>query len=134
MACFFSLTFVLMEGVVCPPAPPPLTDFPAVIMAHDPGLGGINCDGDCTTIATGLLEPEMYGTVAACHPDLLYKRVNIPTIGVFDCLDTGGAIGVDYNKHFERDVIYFDVLYDLEKDTPSWAGMLITKWKIVDGE
>ena len=130
MACF-PIAFMLLESVICPTKPPSLTSYPAVVMAYDPGLGGINCDGDCTTIATGLLEPEMYGTIAACHPSLLYKRVHIPTIGVFDCLDTGGAIGVDWNKHFERDVIYFDILYDLGKDRPEWAGTLITEWEIL---
>ena len=132
MACFFlSLPFILMEGITCPPPPPPLTDFPAVIMAYDPALGGINCDGDCTTIATGPLELEMYGVVAACHPDLLYERILIPTIGEFHCLDTGGAIGVDYNEHFDRDVIYFDILMDLEGERPPWAGMLISNWEVI---
>lgn len=131
MPCFFSIAFMLMEGIVCPPTPPPLTDFPAVIMAYDPALGGINCDGDCTTIATGPLEPEMYGVVAACHPDLLYERIRIPTIGTFQCLDTGGSIGVSYNEHFDRDVIYFDILYDLEEERPPWAGMLISNWEVI---
>lgn len=130
MACF-PIAMMLIESIVCPPSPPPLTSFPAVIMVYDPGLGGINCDGDCTTIATGRLEPEMYGVVAACHPDLLYKHVIIPTIGTFHCLDTGGAIGVHYNKHFERDVIYFDILYDLLEDRPPWAGMLINNWEVI---
>lgn len=131
MACFLSLTFMLMEGVVCPPPPPPLTSFPAVVMVYDPALGGINCDSDCTTIATGPLLPEMYGTVAACHPDLLYKRILIPTIGEFDCLDTGGSIRVNYNEHFERDAIYFDILYDLVTEIPPWAGMLINNWEVI---
>lgn len=132
MICF-SLAFMLLEGIVCPtPIPPKLTDFPAVVMVYDPSLGGRNCGLDCTTIATGPLEPEMYGTIAACHPDLLYKTVTIPTIGTFKCLDTGGAIGVGHNTHFDREVIYFDILYDMIDGGPSWAGILINDWEVHD--
>ena len=135
MFCF-SLLFILIELMtgspeLPPTAPPKLTDYPAVIMAYDPALGGTNCDGDCSTIATGPLTQDMYGTVAACHQDLLGRSITLPSIGTFDCLDTGGAIRVAYNEYFEREVLYFDVMYDLvNNDRPRWAGMLLEDWEL----
>jgi len=133
MLCF-SLMFMLMESVICPIEPPPilqLTDYPAVVMAYDPGLGGVNCDGDCSTIATGPLTQDMYGTVAACHQDLLGQTVNLPGIGSFECLDTGTAVRVHWNEHFQQMVLYFDVMKDLRnEDRPQWAGTLVTDWSL----
>lgn len=137
MMCF-PLAMMLMESIVCPgkyepePRPISLYDLPAIVVVYDPALGGINCDSDCTTIATGKLLPEMYGVIAACHPDLLWRTVEIAGIGIYECLDTGGEIGVRWSDHFQRLVLYFDILYDIVNlGFPSWAGMLIEDWRIV---
>jgi hypothetical protein len=98
---------------------------------YDPALGGINCDDDCTTIATGKLEPEMYEVVAACHPLLLTARVNVPGVGTFHCLDTGTAIIVRWNSYYQRRVLWFDVLYNLvDQPPPDWAYWAIEDWTI----
>lgn len=68
---------------------------PLKISWYDPALGGINCDHDCSTMASGVkVTPDRYGITAACIAQWTRARrvVVIPGVGRFECLDTGGAI------------------------------------------
>ena len=103
--------------------------IPAVVMIYDPSLGGINCDNDCSTIATGPLEDWHYGSIAACDPSLLGAYVTLPGVGVVRCMDTGSAVRVAYSEYWGEYVLYFDVMWKLEEwGRPEWAGMRVTDW------
>ena len=107
-----------------------LIDYPAVITFYDPSLGGINCDDDCTTVATGKLEPSMYGTAGACHKDLLGRTIVFHAIDLeMKCVDTGGMIDVAYSKYYSREVLYFDILWDAD-NPPEWNYWLLEKWSV----
>ena len=94
-----------------------LEDFPAVVTYYEPLLGGINCDGDCGTMATGPIEEWMYGEYMACHTDLLGAYVTFDGIGTFRCMDTGGMMVPLWSQHYGEEVLYFDVLLH---ETPEW--------------
>lgn len=66
---------------------------PLKISWYDPLLGGVNCDHDCTTMATGVkVTEDRYGRTAACIREWTGRTVIIPGLGAFECLDRGGAI------------------------------------------
>lgn len=94
-----------------------LSDYPAVVTYYEPLNGGINCDDDCSTMATGPIEEWMYGKYMACHPDLLGQYVTFDGIGTFRCMDTGGMVTTAWSQHHNAMVLYFDVLLH---DTPEW--------------
>jgi len=72
----------------------------------------------------------MYFTSGACHPDLLGATIHFPAIEFsMDCVDTGGMIGVDYNEYYDRDVLYFDVMWD-SNNPPPWLYWLLDNWEI----
>ncbi len=72
---------LIMTGVIAPettaamfPAEPPPKRWepPGLfITVYDWGLGGVNCDGDCSTTALTQTGPELYGWTAACPSDWL---------------------------------------------------------------
>lgn len=115
------------------PPPPPLTSYPALMVIYDPALGGINCDEDCSTVATGPLTEDMYFTSGACHPDLLGLTVYFPAIDFeMKCVDTGGMITVRYSDYYEQDVLYFDAMWDYFGEWPYWNYWLLD-WEIEYG-
>lgn len=101
---------------------PELTEYPAVVTYYEPLDGGINCDDDCTTMATGSIEEWMYGQYMACHVDLLGAYVTFDGIGTFRCMDTGGMIDLRWSEHHNAMVLYFDVLLH---ETPEWNFWLL---------
>lgn len=65
-----------------------------LVSMYVPMAGGVNCDQDCSTMATGI---EPFIGAAACDAQYLYEYFELayapdgfPTI--FQCLDTGGAV------------------------------------------
>lgn len=122
--------------------PPALSDIPAVVTVYDPDLcyhgEPINCDGDPTTVATGLVEPWMYESAGACERSLLGATVHFPGINLsMKCVDTGGMIRVMWSKYYQRDVLYFDFVWHLEKEddgtisgVPRWNYWLLEDWYI----
>jgi len=114
-----------------------ITDYPAVMVVYDPALGGINCDHDCGTIATGRFEEWMYGEVGACDQSLLGAYITFHPIDLtIYCGDTGGAIKPTWSQRDNRMVLYFDVLWPLETDgnkivgEPYWNYWLIEDWSV----
>ena len=73
------------------------TEFMVVTSYYIPSRGGINCDSDCTTMATGKISEDMYGNVGACPVDMLGYKLTI-TGKKFTCRDTGGAIKLRYDR------------------------------------
>ncbi len=127
--CMFQLAFICLLPDYTPP-PPPVTDYPAVMVIYIPERGGINCDGDCTTVAMGPLTKDMYFNSGACHPDLYGRTVYFPAIDfTMDCVDNGELVTLAYNEYYDREVVYFDVLWD-ESEPPEWLYWLL-EWKIV---
>ena len=107
-----------------------LSDYPALMTIYDPSLGGINCDDDCSTVATGPLTEDMWFTSGACHPNLLGAIVYFPGIDFeMRCVDTGPMIGVRYNKYYGETVLYFDAMWD-STDLPSWVQWNVGSWYI----
>ena len=108
-----------------------IRQLPAVVTIYDPALGGINCGDGCETIATGLLMPEHYETIAACDVSLLGAWVTFPGIGEFRCMDTGGMIRPMWSDYYQRTILYFDILYPLvDEDPPEWNYALIENWEV----
>jgi hypothetical protein len=125
------------------PGPEPVDRYdyvlslPAVTTVYDPALGDINCDADCTTVATGLLEDWMYESAGACDRDLLGATVHFPAINLsIKCVDRGGMIRPMYSEHYGQTVLYFDVLWHLEKidgaiaGSPEWNYWLLNDWYV----
>ncbi len=99
---------------------------PLKISWYDPRLGGVNCDGDCSTMASGVkVTPDRYGRTAACIPEWTRARkvIVIPGAGEFECLDTGGAI----KEH--PDFIWIDLMVT---SLPIPFGTLVDEWYIAD--
>ena len=113
-----------------PPPPKTIFDYPALMVFYDPSLGGINCDGDCTTVATGPLTEDMWETSGACHPDLLGLTIYFPAIDfTMDCVDTGGLITVTFNEYYQKEVLYFDVMWRAS-NPPYWLYFLLDDWYV----
>ena len=111
--------------------------YPAIMSVYDPGLGGWNCDDDCTTVSTGLLENWMYETAGACPMELLGATINFPAIDhALQCVDTGPAIKAGWSERDNQCVVYFDTLWHLEKEgevilgAPYWAWWYLEDWEI----
>jgi hypothetical protein len=105
--------------------------YPAKLSVYDPALGGVNCNGDCTTIATGLFDDSMYKEVAACPAELLGATITFPMMPwlEFQCLDTGPAIKARY--YGNQCVTFFDVVWPLAtEDPPNWVWWEISNWSV----
>ena len=114
----------------CPP-PSPLSSYPAVITIYDPSRGGIKCDQDCSTVATGPLTSDMYFTSGACHPDLLGSWVYFPSIQyTMQCVDTGGLVTVRWSDHHQAQVLFFDAMWDASQPPP-WNYWMLDDWRII---
>lgn len=101
----------------------PRQEKPLKISWYDPALGGINCDSDCTTMASGVkVTPDRYGRTAACIRPWLGKTVVIAGLGEFECLDTGGAI-VEHSTY-----IWIDIM--ATRDTAPQFGQYIYNWSL----
>ena len=110
-------------------------DYPAVMSVYDPTLGGWNCDDDCTTVSTGLLEDWMYEVAGACPMELLGQTVYFPAIDhTLECVDTGPAIKASWSERDNQCVVYFDTLWHLEKEgeqilgAPYWNWWFLEDW------
>ena len=111
------------------PKQPHYQDLPAVVTWYDPARGGINCNEDCTTVADGTkVTEELYGVTAACDQRLLGRIIKIGSIGEFRCRDTGGMIKPTWSKHYQRWVLYFDIMLH---ENPEWNYWLFEDWRIV---
>jgi hypothetical protein len=129
------ITLLLAFLIIRPPPGPhpfplvPLSDLPALVSVYDPALGGANCDSDCSTVATGPFEPEMYGTAAACPAFLLGATVDLPGLGLFECVDRGSAVSVRWSEVHQQYVIVFDLIWSMADGVvPEWAYGLWTDW------
>ena len=112
-----------------PPKQPYYQDLPAVVTWYDPSQGGINCNEDCTTVADGTkVTEDLYGVTAACDRRLLGRIVKIEGIGTFRCRDTGGMIEPTWSRHYQRWILYFDVMLH---ENPEWNYWLIEEWRVV---
>ena len=126
----------MMASHIClpdyrPPAPKTVTDYPALMVIYDPSLGGLNCDGDCSTVATGQLTADMWFTSGACHPELLGATVRFPAIDfTMRCVDTGPAVTVAYNDYYRTDVVYLDAMWKANQP-PDWLYWLLEDWAVV---
>lgn len=128
--CTLQLALACLLPDYNPPPPPPITSYPAVMVIYDPTEGGINCDGDCSTVAMGVLEDHMWYTSGACHPELYGRTVYFPAIDFeMHCVDQGGLITVAYNKYYDEEVVYFDVLWDSD-NPPEWLYWKL-EWEVV---
>lgn len=113
-----ALIILLLSFPVGPPGyVRPLDSYPAVVTFYAPERGGRNCDDDCTTTATGLVEEANYGLHMACHQDLLGLYVTFEGIGTWRCMDNGDDITILWSPHHGRHVLFFDALLHEE---PSW--------------
>ena len=129
--CMFQLAIACLLPDYRLPPPPPVTDYPAVMVIYIPERGGINCDGDCSTVAMGPLTQDMYFNAGACHPDLYGRTVYFPAINfTMRCVDNGELVTLAYNEYYDTEVVYFEVLWD-ESDPPEWLYWLL-EWEIVN--
>jgi len=105
--------------VFAAPEPPPedkwLGLFPIKLTWYDPQLGGINCDGDCSTLGNGQrVTEDLYGRSAACPlewiGDTLLLQVSESETWALGCNEGGGAIKLTYNKDLKRMVVNVDIL------------------------
>ena len=111
--------------------------MPAILTVYDPSLGGINCDNDCRTTATGLLTDDLYEKAGACHPSLLGATIYFDDINFsLTCVDTGGMVGVGWSKRDQEFVVFFDALWHLSVEGgkitggPSWNYFFLQNWRV----
>jgi len=107
-------------------------DHPAIVTVYDPALGGINCDGDCSTLASGPLEPYMYTQYAACDASLFGWYVYFPVLDLrVRCMDTGGSVRAFYSHRDQQCVLPFDILWPLTEDeAPYWNWWFVENWEM----
>ena len=102
------------------------------IYTYSPHLGGINCDGDCTTVATGAMSDDLYGFALACPSELVGYDYTTWVYGPWQswrpCLDAGNAIVIDHNSG----VVYVDAMqWETGHDTlPWWAYQTFDGWEV----
>ena len=110
--------------IIWPPEPVEWYELPAILSVYDPLQcdkpgGEINCDSDPAHFATGIdVGPEWYGRAAACDPRLLGAVVTFEGIGSFMCIDTGAAIGERWSEYYQRPVMVFDLMVNLDEPPP----------------
>ena len=112
-------------------------DVPAILHVYDPALGGINCDGDCGTVATGPLTVDMYKRSGACPAQLLGSNIYFDDIDVsMECVDNGGAIKPAWSERDNMCVVFFDMLWPLEVvderivGAPEWNHWWLPNWRV----
>lgn len=106
--------------------------------SHLPDSENVNCDNDCTTVATGLLTEDMYEVAGACPVQLLGNTVRFDAVDhEILCVDTGGAIKASWSKRDAQCVVYFDTLWHLSRDedgriegAPYWSWWFIDEWEV----
>ena len=127
-----------------PMNPCPGFDYPAVMSVYDPQLDShlpdsqnINCDDDCTTVATGPLEDWMYEVAGACPVGYYHATIVFPNIGHrLRCVDGGPAIRAAWSNHHNQCVVYFDTLWHLDRKenkitgAPWWAMWMVPRWYV----
>jgi hypothetical protein len=95
---------------------------PLKISWYDPILGGVNCDSDCSTMATGAkVTEDRYGRTAACIREWAGKTVVIAGLGEFECLDRGGAI-IEHEGYIWIDLLLHEPMVPF--------GTLIYEWEL----
>lgn len=143
-----------MFGMTCKQAPPPptaqcwqiapsmticvvedATDLPVFPSPYNPYLGGINCDSDCSTVATMDHADWMFNNVVACPKGWIGNTSIILHGHEWLCLDTGTAITVDYRKMFDaKDGFYFGwaivIDFMLWDDDQWWVYLPQYEWAI----
>lgn len=126
-------TIITVILIILRTIPPPIHELPVVMVWYDPSLcsepgGEINCDGDPDHVADGTrIDDSYYGSVAACDPSLLGSWIWIEGIGEFKCRDTGGMIRPMYSEHYERWVLFVDIMLH---ENPPWNYSLIENWNV----
>lgn len=116
IVCFLVL-FLMFPIEDAPEDNRELDEYSAVLTYYEPLNGGRNCDDDCSTMSTGVIEEWMYGQYMACHVDLLGYYVTFEGLGTWRCMDTGDLITVKWSPHYGEKVLYFDALLH---ETPEW--------------
>lgn len=109
-------------------------DYPAVVSVYDPELGGVNCDDDCSTVAMGPFDEDMYGAAGACDPDLYGDVIYFPSLAVkMHCVDNGTNIRTLYDERIDACVSVFDLAWPLHEDpSPEFAMWVVQDWYIVE--
>ena len=145
-ALFLSLPLLFLPDAV--PVPEPLCPgllYPAVMSLYDPDLGGWNCDDDCSTVATGLLQDWMYEVAGACPFEFTGWIIQFPDLDrSLQCVDRGTAVRARWSDHHDQCVVYFDVLWHLPDENgdgridrdenglipglPYWAYWKVEDW------
>ncbi len=134
------LAIVAIHCFGCAPEPPKvpicpgLFDYPAIVTVYDPALGGINCDDDCSTVATGLFDESMYEVAGACPSALLGRKIHFPYLDLnLLCVDNGGDIEPTWSERDDRCIVFFDFLWRLEEtEEGELLGAPFWNWWLVD--
>lgn len=144
MALITTLAMAIFPLPDMPPIECTGLDHPAVLSVYNPLLDShlpdewnINCDNDCSTVATGPFQDWMYKEAGACPVELLGQTVYFPDIDhTMQCVDTGGAIKAAWSDRDNQCVVYFDALWPLEREdgvvtgAPYWAMWYLDEWEI----
>jgi hypothetical protein len=109
--------------------------MPLLVVQYDPALDGLNCDSDCSHLALAPMHPAFYGRAAACPLELVGYDVTAvlshPAIGRRACLDTGGAIVIEYRHVIGAGwlwVVVVDLLERYENGTHPANYSLLWEW------
>ena len=117
-------------------------DYPLRISWYDPSLGGTNCDGDCTTMASGDKVASWIGGrggvyAAACpRSDGWHHGQRFELDGViYECRDTGGWINCYqpgmYDPALRRNAEMAYCWVDLLNGSQYQYGSLASDWSLI---
>lgn len=141
MTAMIGITLLLLPTAMHPaePSPRPPWEPPGLfITVYDWGLGGINCDGDCSNTALTTTGDELLGWTAACPSEWLgHITTTVVTIWgqEYWCIDAFGR--PEYRILTEvdgREVYRIDLAYRPAREHP-WnqeyvpAGDWSVTWK-----
>lgn len=134
-----TLMLVVIGTMLSTQCPGPVTQYDTGRMSvYDPALGGINCNGDCTTVAMGHFHEDMYKVAGACHPALygatvqFYNPLEEPAYWEFHCVDNMGVDALVYYPWRLDCMPWFDVLWPLtEEEPPYWLHWHLS-WEVVE--
>ena len=109
------------------------TEIPIRASWYNPLLGGINCVDPCDETGDGTPIDMCWDNCISCPIEWYSSELNVQYAGVWQCRDTGPAMGLNYGEYYTPDGFKtgWFITIDFMLRKPEWWTYLILDWEIV---